>query len=136
MRTSKKLAITTVCKKYCKIVCGHSITLAIVFFSFFSFLFNPPILVIQLPQFNFFFFLNFWQYHCWNSLFSLLHLSHHISLISPIFSQNFGNGVAEIRFSPQISLNNTISQINFIFYKILPKDSRSKLVRICHVNNL
>ena len=50
MRANKKLAITTICKKYGKIVCGPSITLATVQFSFF----NPPILAIQLPQ-NFFF---------------------------------------------------------------------------------
>ena len=30
MRTNKKLAITTVCKKYGKIACGRSITLATV----------------------------------------------------------------------------------------------------------
>ena len=54
MRTNKKLAITTVCKKYGKIVCGRNITLAIVQFSFFLF-FNPPISAIQLLQFNFYF---------------------------------------------------------------------------------
>ena len=99
MRTSKKFAITIVCKKYGKIVCGRSITLATVQFSFFLF-FNTPILAIQLPQFNFFyykflaislpkflflsptsitsflsplsyFFLEFWQWCCRNLLLSL-----------------------------------------------------------------
>ena len=32
--------------------------------------------------------------------FSLPLLSHHFSLLSLTFSQSFGNGVAEIRFSP------------------------------------
>ena len=88
MRNSKKLVITTVCKKYGKIACGRSITLATVLFFSFSF-FNLPILAIQfflaisLPKF----------------IFSLPHPSHHFSLLSPTFSQNFGIGVAEIRFS-------------------------------------
>ena len=47
MRTGKKLVITIVCKKYGKIVCGCSITLVIVQFSFLFF--NPPISAIQLP---------------------------------------------------------------------------------------
>ena len=54
MRTSKKLVITTVSKKYGKIVCGLRITLTTVQFPFF---FNPPILTIQLPQFSFLTFL-------------------------------------------------------------------------------
>ena len=98
----KKFVITTVCKKYGKIVCGCSITLATVFF--FNIFFYLPILAIQLPQFNFFiYFFYFWQYHCRNSFFSLSHPSHHFSFLSPTFSQNFGNGVAEIRFSPHFA---------------------------------
>ena len=58
MRNSKKLVITTVCKKYGKIVCGRSIALAIVFF-FFNIFFYLPISAIQLPQFNFFIFFLF-----------------------------------------------------------------------------
>ena len=42
----------------------------------------------------------FGQYHCRNSFFSLLHLSHHFSLLSPTFSQNFDNGFVKIHFSP------------------------------------
>ena len=68
MKTSKKLVITTVCKKNGKIVCGRSITLATIEFFFFW--------AIPLPKFLFF------------------------SLLSLTFSQNFGNGIAEIRFSP------------------------------------
>ena len=68
MKTSKKLVITTVCKKKGKIVCGRSITLATIQIFFF---FGNTI-----AEFPFF------------------------SLLSPTFSQNFGNGVAEIRFSP------------------------------------
>ena len=103
MRANKKLAITTICKKYGKIVCGPSITLATVQFSFFLFLF----LILQFRQFNCHNFF-FWQYHYRNSFFSLPHPSHHFSLLSLAFSQTFDNSVAEIRFfSPQISLNST-----------------------------
>ena len=131
MRANKKLAITTVCKKYgkivCglsiygKIVCGLSITLATVQFSFFLFLF----LILQFRQFNCHKFF-FWQYHCRNSFFSLPHPSHHFSLLSPAFSQTFDNSVAEIRFfPPQISLNSThiTNKLHFftIFSQKTPK---------------
>ena len=73
MRTNKKLAITTVCKKYGKIACGRSITLATVQFSFFL------LLIFQFWQFFFFFF-------CGNIIpeipFSLSHICHIISLSS------------------------------------------------------
>ena len=66
---SKKLVITTVCKKYGKIVCGRSITLAIVFFFLI-----------------FFFIFQFQQFNCHNSIFL------YIFFIS-------GNIIAEIPFS-------------------------------------
>ena len=85
MRTSKKLVITTVCKKYGKIMCGCSITLAIVQFFFFFFFFNPPILAIQLPQFNFtylFIYLFIFGNIIAKIHFSLSHIRHIISLFS------------------------------------------------------
>ena len=105
MRTDKELAITTICKKYGKIVCDRNITLATVQFSFFLF-FNPPISAIQLPQFSFFY---FWQYHCWNSFFSL-HICHIISLSSLLlFLKISATPLLKSLISSfcQISLNNT-----------------------------
>ena len=97
----KKLVITTVCKKYGKIVCGRSLLLSQFLFYFILFYF---FLIFQFQQFNchnsiFLFFFYFWQYYCRNSFFSLPHPSHHFSFLSPTFSQNFGNVVAKIHFS-------------------------------------
>ena len=78
MRTSKKLAITRVCKKYGKIVRGLRTTLGTIKFSFLFFL------ILQFRQFNchnsifFFFFGNIIV----EIIFSLNHIHHIISLSS------------------------------------------------------
>ena len=123
MRTTKKLAITIVCKNMVKWSVVVALLLPQFSFLYFFFFFNPSISAIQLPPFSLFIY--FWQYHCRNSFLSPTSVTSFLSSLSRFFS-TFWQWCCRNSFLFsffQISLNSTISQINFIFYNIQPKDS-------------